>query len=345
MIKRGRILRDTNVGAGLINVDGKQYEFTLEKTWDSDIPPTTGMVVEVELDDNEELIAAWAVDEKELAKEQATILLNATKQRAMGAYSNVSNLTGTPVLIAFVALVLGWFVLSTINIDLSGVYGTKKSISFTFWQMLGIVNNADSSRSLLVADITGASKGFYAVLCIAALAGPFLFIFWKDPLAHLGNCLALVLILIAIGSIYTGYTSQINAGKEAIGAFGGAYAQNIAGMADKLLEQAMKVISVGMGAYLSVIASVYLAFVGIKNYLVASASRRLEFSTTGSSSGAGRASLRRSSQQPSSNGGRTGRVSSETSPLAQSPSKGCPSCQTVSESAVSFCGECGHKFI
>ena len=31
--KRGRVLRDTNVGAGLVTVDGRQYSFTLETMW------------------------------------------------------------------------------------------------------------------------------------------------------------------------------------------------------------------------------------------------------------------------------------------------------------------------
>ena len=47
MVWRGRILRDTNSGPGLLAVNGKQYTFTLEDMWQSEVPPRPGMVVEV----------------------------------------------------------------------------------------------------------------------------------------------------------------------------------------------------------------------------------------------------------------------------------------------------------
>ena len=46
MNHRGRILRDTNAGPGIVSLDGKQFSFTLETLWMSDIPPRPGMVVE-----------------------------------------------------------------------------------------------------------------------------------------------------------------------------------------------------------------------------------------------------------------------------------------------------------
>ncbi len=39
MTQRGRVLRDTNTGPGLVTVDGKQFAFMLEEMWRSDVPP------------------------------------------------------------------------------------------------------------------------------------------------------------------------------------------------------------------------------------------------------------------------------------------------------------------
>ncbi|MGZ8984273.1 MAG: hypothetical protein ACXW11_10015 [Methylotenera sp.] len=345
MAKRGRILRDTNAGIGLISADGSQYEFKLEENWDSDIPPTTGMVVEIEFDVNGKLVAAWAVDEKDLAKEQANLIFNETKQRALDGYNNIASLVGKPVLAAVAALILGWFILNIVSLNIDLGFGPKQTINITFWQILGIVNNIGNIQSLLGGGLTGGSKGFYGFLCVAAVAGPFIFIFWKHPLAHLGNCLALALIIIVVGAAYMSYTDQMNASQEALSKIGSGYGQDMMkGMADKAWEQAMKMINIGLGAYLSLIASAYLAFVGITKYLVAAASSRVSPST--GVDGSGRSSTRRKSQQVASTGNQAERYRSVGQPIAevQSQPQGCPSCHTASDISSAFCGECGHKF-
>ncbi len=50
MQKRGRILRDPISGPGLLMVDGQQYPFSLEGVWKSEVPPASGMVVDVNFD-------------------------------------------------------------------------------------------------------------------------------------------------------------------------------------------------------------------------------------------------------------------------------------------------------
>ena len=42
---RGRILRDTSTGDGLVYVDGKQYPFGLGNIWKSEIPPKINAVI------------------------------------------------------------------------------------------------------------------------------------------------------------------------------------------------------------------------------------------------------------------------------------------------------------
>ena len=296
MTKRGRILRDTNTGVGLISAEGKQYEFRLEKTWDSDAAPIVGMVVEVELDDNGQLVAAWAVDETELAKEQASLILNETKKRILGGYNQAAKVVGKPVLIATVALILGWFVfnLFSVNIPISFMPGQKFEV--TFWQSIGLVNNLTNLQALMTTGFLNANKGFYGFLCIAALTGPFLFIVWKHPLAHLGNLAPLLFMILIAGIAYLGYTDQVNASQEAMAKIGGGFGgEMLKSMTNGMFDNIMKMITIGIGSYLTLAASLYLAFVGVSKYLVASASNNVPSSIGGSI--ANRPSSRRSLQQ------------------------------------------------
>ena len=56
-IKRGRILRDTTTGEGLVFVDGNQHAFRLEGMWKSEYAPKVNMTVDVEFDDAGRLVA------------------------------------------------------------------------------------------------------------------------------------------------------------------------------------------------------------------------------------------------------------------------------------------------
>ena len=64
MPRRGTILRDTSAGPGLLVVDGTQYPFDLAGIWRSDVPPRTGMVVDVELDAAGKVTLVTAVPEE-----------------------------------------------------------------------------------------------------------------------------------------------------------------------------------------------------------------------------------------------------------------------------------------
>lgn len=340
MIKRGRILRDTNSGAGLISAEGMQYEFTLEKTWDSDLAPKLGMVVEIELDVNGALSAAWAIDERELAKEQAGLMFNSIKEKSLVYYNNLAELVGKPVLFATVALFAGWFIFSTININL-GTFGGKEGLSFTFWQLLGLVNNIGNIAVVMQGGI-GGGRGIYGFLCIAALAGPFIFIFWKHPLAHLGNCLALLLILLVIGSSYMSYMDQMNASQEALSKIGAGFGQDMMkGMADKALVQAMKMIDIGLGTYLSLAASIFLAFIGVKKFLLASAESNLSPRSS--------ASLVSTSTGRRSNNPTLQTLKAENiTPVSESGvknviSRSCHACSVLADESASFCEACGTK--
>ena len=78
-IRRGRILRDTAAGNGLVFVDGKQYLFRLEGMWRSEFAPTVNMLVDVEFDERGQLIALRSAPVEAVAAEQTTQAFNAAK--------------------------------------------------------------------------------------------------------------------------------------------------------------------------------------------------------------------------------------------------------------------------
>ncbi len=59
--KRGKVLRDTSTGPGLLIVEGQQYPFSLTDLWKSDQPPKAGMVVEAEFSRDGQLLAIRTV--------------------------------------------------------------------------------------------------------------------------------------------------------------------------------------------------------------------------------------------------------------------------------------------
>ena len=91
MTKRGKILRDTSAGNGLIVVDGQQYSFTLEGTWKSEVPPTVGTAVDVEFNDAGQVASLRAVPESQLTKEQAQAALTAAKGKGAEIFSPIVN--------------------------------------------------------------------------------------------------------------------------------------------------------------------------------------------------------------------------------------------------------------
>ena len=195
MLHRGRILRDTTTGTGLISANGIQYEFKLEGMWKSDISPKQNMVVEFELDNKGSISSLSAVDETELAKEQAEKAMLAVKAKGLSTIIGISSTVGKPILVASGTLLASWFFLNTVNLN---VY--NQNIGINFWNLLGLANSSGGIEGL-TSLANGGSKGIYGLLAIASLAGPFIYHFWKTNVAHLGNCLPLVTMLLTLFSI------------------------------------------------------------------------------------------------------------------------------------------------
>lgn len=258
MTHRGKILRDTNAGPGLLIVSGTQHPFTLEGHWRGDIPPKVGMVVDVEFGPTGTPATVTPVPEGTLAKEQADQAVQAIREKGGAVAGAMVSRFGARDLTALGLLVLGWFILKVGSFG-GGMLG---EIDFTFWQVLGYVNSG--AESIGRRAMGGrAGTGILGLLAIVALAGPFVHHFWKDRRAHLGSLLPLLLMLFVLWRVFAGMG---DAGGD-VSMFGEEGRQ----MAAEMRRQVRDAVSLGLGFYVAFAASIYFAFTGGRRFLASRA--------------------------------------------------------------------------
>lgn len=266
MKHRGKILRDTNAGPGLLHSEGTQHPFTLETHWKSDLPPRVGMVVDVTFDGVGGLAAVLPVAEAQLAREQAELAVQAAKARGGELAAGLTARFGLPTLAAMAALLAGWFFLSTVSIQVSPQY----ILGLSFWKLLGALN----SPAGLMSGLGGASggSGLYGFLCVVALVAPLAPQVWKDRRAHLGGMLPLAFMLLVALMIYSGVSDGLKQAQGMAGFLGGDQASRVTeSVTSMMLREAMRAISIGAGGYLALLASLYLAGRGAMKFLAAKA--------------------------------------------------------------------------
>lgn len=262
MNNRGKILRDTNAGAGLLSIALEQYPFTLEQHWKSDVPPKVGMVVDVALDTSGALLTATPVAESQLAKEQAEIAMKAARAKGGALAAGLSARFGVSTLVALGALVVGWFFLNTVWIQVSSSYGEGMSL----WKILGMLNAPGG----VLAGLNGTpgSSGLYGVLCVVALLAPLAPHAWNDRRAHLGGVLPLAFMALVALMVYLGISAGMTQAQGLAGGLAGQSAQRmIDSMGKEMLRAALQALSIGAGFYLAVLASLYLAGKGLIKFL------------------------------------------------------------------------------
>jgi hypothetical protein len=255
MAKRGRVLRDPSVGAGLLMVEGQQYPFALEGVWKSEAAPKPGLAVDVEFDASGRVAGIAVVPESQIAKEQAEVALKAAKEKGGQIFGQIVAKVGMANLVAGLVLPISWWFLTAVSIQLP--FAGK--LEFTFWQALGFLN---ANNILEVMERNGhPSTGIYGFVALVCMLAPFVQYFWKDKRAALGALLPLVFMVIVGITIRSSINSAIGGG------IGGTYGE----IPREAQDEISKAISIGMGIYLSVLASLYFAVAGLKNYLKAKA--------------------------------------------------------------------------
>ena len=267
--KRGRILRDTSLGEGLIFVDGEQYPFRLESLWKSEYAPKVNATIDADFDEQGRLIAVRAAGSNAVAGDQAAMALGAARDAAkkmaaefqakgLPALVQYAQKIGYPTLGGLAAVLLGWFFLPAVSVNM-GMLGNN---SVTFYQGLKLLNA--SGIESLAALSGGGSAGLYGVLCFLAIVAVLLPNVWQDRRASWGMAAPLALMLLVAMLAYFKVSSQISASQDAMGQFGGAQYQEMARQAaSQAAAEMRKAISIGLGVYLSIAGALYLAWQGL----------------------------------------------------------------------------------
>jgi hypothetical protein len=240
---RGNVIKVPDSSPGLLFVGGEQKSFVLEQIWRSPTAPAANMVVDVDMDASGSITAITAVDAQQLAKERLNqfsgVAQEQGKQVAAMAKVGVGALAermGKAALIATVSAWVAWFFLPAGGLNL-GFLGSK---SFTYWELLAV----DLSNPMNMAN---GSHGLFAMLGLVALAAPFAVPFLQHPQAKYLNAMLLVYLVLAPLKVAWDFS-------QAVGNLGQA-----AQAADGVLTEMMKAISIGLGMYVLVVASIVLA--------------------------------------------------------------------------------------
>ena len=267
MSKRGTIMRDPSRGPGLVMVQGQQFQFALEGAWRSETLPRPGVVVDVTFDSIGQVATMAPVPETRLAREQADAALAFAREKGSAFASGLVARLGVPRLVAAALLVLGWFFLSTVSVD-GGLLGQLK---ITFWQMLGFLN-VSGPMQMLASPRGGPGAGLYGLVALLCLVGPFLAYFKSGARAHLAGLLPLLFMMGVTLVVWVRLSSAMD---QASDLAGGEYASMYADMQRQARSDAMDAISVGSGAYLSLLAAVYFAAAGLRGFFVGLAAERV----------------------------------------------------------------------
>lgn len=264
---RGKILRDTNAGAGLLFVNGEQKAFTLETHWKSSTPPKVGGVVDVALLENGEVATVHAVEDTTLAKEQARKGLELALVHGKKWGGLIHARVGTHTLVAMGLVAVAWLMLTTVSVRIS----TSNSAGASFLDILRMINSNRELASL--GSLKYLSSGIYGWLMAIALLAPALPHFLSNKHLRLAYCAPLAYMLAIAGLLFFSIRDSVSQARGAMSAFGGdARARAMADeMMSEMLAMTWQAISLGLGFYLAIATASYLAFVGIKKFLASTA--------------------------------------------------------------------------
>ena len=257
MTRRGKILRDANAGPGLLTVEGKQYVFTLENMWTSDIPPRSGMTVEVTFNPEGAPEAVNAVPETQLAKEGAAAAFADARRQSGEMASGLTSRVGKATPIAILLLLICWYLLPALSIQLP-----YSGANVSFWGLLHYLN-APNPALVMGQDSSYLSAGIWGLLAVISAAAPLLPFFWKDRRGVFGGVLPLAFMLIVLFSWHSSM-NQMTAPAHA----GGGLADFGNALVGAAAQQVARQTSLAFGAYASLLCSLYLGASAIRRYLV-----------------------------------------------------------------------------
>ena len=234
--KRGRVLRDTNIGPGLVTVEGRQYSFTLEDMWVSEVPPRLGMVVAVTFDGDGAPGSLQAVPEEEIAREQAQrARTDALKQGAPVPVDPGFRL-GQLAVLAETLLLISFFLLPNLRIG-----NRVTSQLLNGWDAIGLEPTTAATNNHGVLSLL--ALGLFAPLAVPLVRRAWSRWLYAAPFGF--ACVAAISLSLEIAN--TGRAASQVAGSLFGDRTDGQFANQVAGM-----------FSPGIGAFLVFICSLYL---------------------------------------------------------------------------------------
>lgn len=257
---RGKILRDTGAGTGIVFINGEQKQFTLEQHWKSSTAPLVNQTVEVVLSESGEVLTLSLVDETALAKEQAQRVAEQAAMQARQLSNQLLATVGPIKLGAVLLLLLSWTWFNFVSISISQGYAESASM----YDILKLANAGEGLSAL--GGFKHASAGVYGVLMWAAALLPLLPYFLKHKLAWLANFGPLAFTSAATYSIYSAIQKQVGTAASIGSLFGGTQAQQMAEkLASEMMSAALRAMSLGLGFYLSAAVAIYFCYVSVKS--------------------------------------------------------------------------------
>jgi len=222
---------------GVVSAEGQRYDFGINE-WKGSTAPAANLTVDVVVT-NGRLSSATPVSEADLAKEKMAALTGQGGKVAKAVFENV----GKDVAIAYGVFLVAALFLNVISA--SGIIGISFKLTNLLSDNMGMMGNG---------------KGTFLVLLAAAtIAVPYC---WKHkfaPLAFLGPLLVTAMALWPLWQQHQQQQKQM----EAMGEFGqmmGQMAQNMGGGTTGMGD-------LGIGAWVIIAASAYLAFKGVMRFL------------------------------------------------------------------------------
>ncbi|HET9409566.1 MAG TPA: hypothetical protein VFO39_20160 [Candidatus Sulfotelmatobacter sp.] len=250
---RSKIIKVPDASPGLIFINGQQKEFRIENMWKSPVAPAPNMNVDVDLDSNGTIVAVSQVPDAQIAREQAEVALKGATEKGKKLWASAVAAAGLPNLVAGILLFISWIFLTATSMQ--GSYGGQQD--YTFWQVLGLLNASNLLEA--VQRNTHPSAGIYGFLALVCLLAPFAYVVWKDKRAHLGGVAPLLFMIIVAIMFRSSLGSAVTGGATATGAYREAQKQ--------VIDEFMKTVSLGFGAYLGMLISLYFAGVGTMKFL------------------------------------------------------------------------------
>lgn len=255
---RGKIIHyNANDGKGLIAAGESQLAFNISQ-WSSDSAPSVNQAVDVSTNEDGSPARVALVDTQTLAKEkfrhfaaQGGSQGQEAAIQAKALLGHISRRMGMSVMTVCAILIVAWFLMPALSVN-TGYAGKTLSVS----DVLGL-------------DLkSGSSFGFWSFLGLVSVLLPWLASWLHARWASFFYGAPLLMVVLAYAHVrWQMHEGVVRAMKQAE-ALGGPQAKAMMqGMVDQMAARIDKAISYEFGFWVVLLLSLYLAAVGIKQYI------------------------------------------------------------------------------